>query len=261
MMKPQIVLLSLLLVVGCCWQDLAAQPIKQNSHPTKHEPARNNSSPKPNDAKAAPAPRIKITHSHTVSTVDPAILVAWQAYRSGKFEAAWQGYSEVLRKDKQSRNPPSRDALLGMAAIAQRRSQDTIAVHYYRQMLALDPRDPYAHAGMTSLLANNGASTSESRLKLLLAQNPQIAALYFALGNLYAQQSRWGEAQQAYFTACGVQPDNTRYAFNLAVSLDHLGQAKLAAAHYRNALKLDNTGNASFSHVQTKMRIDELDNH
>ncbi len=203
-----------------------------------------------------PMPPIRIEHSHVSDAVDPMLLTAWQAYHNGDFDTASQNYSEVLRKDIQNNNSPNRDALLGMAAIAQQRSQDANAAQYYSQLLGLDPRDPDAHAGMSSLLGTEAGA--ESRLKLLLTQRPEAAALHFALGNLYAQQSRWGDAQQAYFSACALESDNAQYAFNLAVSLDHLGHGKLAAQHYRRALQLDSVGNTSFDHAQTQLRLDEL---
>ena len=203
-------------------------------------------------------PPIRIEHSHESDTVDPMLLTAWQAYRNGDFDTASQQYSEVLRKNVQNNNSPNRDALLGMAAIAQQRSQDAVAAQYYSQLLTLDPRDPDAHAGMTSLLGATGTAGTESRLKLLLAQRPETAALHFALGNHYAEQSRWGDAEPAYFSACELESDNAQFAYNLAVSLDHLGQGKLAAQHYRRALQLDSVGNTSFDHAQTQLRLDEL---
>jgi tetratricopeptide (TPR) repeat protein len=205
-----------------------------------------------------PIPSIHIEHDHESDTVEPILLAAWQAYHNGDFEAASQLYSEMLRKNVQGHNAPNRDALLGMAAIAQQRSQDSIAAQYYSQLLDLDPRDPDAHAGMSSLLGAFGAANMESSLKFLLVQHPEAAVLHFALGNLYAQQSRWGDAQQAYFGACALESDNARFAFNLAVSLDHLGQGKLAAQYYRRALQLDSVGNIGFDRAQTQLRLDEL---
>jgi Flp pilus assembly protein TadD len=82
--------------------------------------------------------------------------------------------------------------------------------------------------------------------------------LHFALGNYYAQQARWGEAQQAYFNAYKLEPDNTELAFNLAVSLDRLGQRKLAAQYYQRALQLDPEHHADFDNAKISKRIDEL---
>ncbi len=216
----------------------------------------------PHTPPAAPhstaAQPIRIEHAQEGDAVDPALLAAYQAYRNGNLGTAWQRYSEVLGKDAKNR-----DALLGMAAIAQQQSQDAIAARYYAQVLMLDPRDPIANAGMSALLGTSDVANTESRLKLLLAQQlhsvgTQSSALHFALGNLYAEQSRWGEAQQAYFNAYNMEPSNAQFAFNLAVSLDHLGQGKLAAQHYQRALQLDLSDNPGFNRAQTQQRINEL---
>jgi Tfp pilus assembly protein PilF len=180
------------------------------------------------------------------------LTAAYQAYQSGDLGTAWQRYREVLQKD-----PKNRDALLGMAAIAQQQGQDDAAMQYYRQVLLLDPRDPVAQAGM-SAFSTGDAAGKESRLKLSLAQAPQSAALHFALGNLYTEQSRWGDAQQAYFNAIRLEPANAQFAFNLATSLDHLGQRKLAAQYYGLALQTDTTGNAGFDRAQTQQRLNQL---
>ena len=199
---------------------------------------------------------IRIEHSLNSNAIEPVLLDAWNAYRKGDFDNASVYYSEVLRKDVQNHKSANRDALLGMAAIAQQRSQDDTAAQYYKQLLALDPRDPDANAGMSSLFGTTG--NTESRLKLLIEERPEAAALYFALGNHYAEQSRWGEAEQAYFSAAALESDNAQFAFNLAVSLDHLGQKKIAIQHYQQALQMDQISNPGFDRVQTQLRLDEL---
>ncbi len=206
---------------------------------------------------------ILISHAREDGAVDPDLLAAYQAYRNGDLATAWQRYGEVLSKDARNRNTPNRDALLGMAAIAQLQSQDATAARYYDQVLALDPRDPVANAGMLALSGKSDAASTESRLKLLLAQQShadgtQSTALYFALGNLYAEQSRWGDAQQAYFNAYNLEQGNAQIAFNLAVSLDHLGQGRLAAQHYQRALQLGLPDNAGFNRAQAQRRVNEL---
>jgi tetratricopeptide (TPR) repeat protein len=193
-----------------------------------------------------------------IEIVDPLLLVAWHSYQNGDFELALQYYKEVLQKDAKNHNPANRDALLGMAAIAQQHSQDAVAAQYYRQLLAIDPLDPDAQAGILSLLDAAAITSTESRLKQLLEQHPESAALNFALGNIYAKGSRWAEAQQAYFNACAVVSDNAQFAYNLAVSLDHLGQHKLAGQIYRRALQLDSNHHPSFDHTIIQLRLDQL---
>lgn len=213
-------------------------------------------------APAAPPPQtfapnavqpIRIEHGNEMGTVDTTLLAGYQAYRNDDLDAARQHYGDVLHKDAKNR-----DALLGLAAIALQQSQDDIAAGYYRQVLALDPRDPIAHAGMSTLFGTADTAGTESRLKLLLLQQPQSAALHFALGNHYAEQSRWGEAQQAYFEAVRRDRDDGVFAFNLAVSLDHLGQTKLAAQYYQRALQLSPSDTAGFNRAQVQQRANEL---
>lgn len=222
------------------------EPVEKAPVVSKHTTATSHRS------KSHPAQTFTIEKQQQIDTITPLLEAAYRAYRAGDFATAQKNYGEVLRQDANNR-----DALLGMAAIAQQQGQDAAAAQYYGQLLALDPRDAQANAGM-SALGKGGQSDKESRLKLLLEQQPQSSALHFALGNLYAEQSRWSEAQQAYFDAYSLQPDAAQYAYNLAISLDHLGLGKQAAQYYRRALQLDTSGNTNFDHTQAQHRLDEL---
>jgi len=100
--------------------------------------------------------------------------------------------------------------------------------------------------------------TTESRLKTLLAAQPESAPLNFTLGNLFARQGRWAEAQQVYFNAVAAESDHPDYLFNLAVSLDHIRQSRPAAQHYRLALEAADKRPAAFDREQVKKRLAEL---
>lgn len=206
----------------------------------------------PHRAKTAKAKPLDIQHKQEPDSIDPILASAYQSYQSGDYASAWQRYREALSKD-----PKNRDALLGLAVIAQQQGQDDTALHYYRQVLALDPRDPVAHAGL-STFGTADAASKESRLKQLIAQQPDSAALHFALGNQYVEQSRWSDAQQAYFNALALEPTNALFAFNLATSLDHLGQRKAAARYYQQAVQFDTSGNSGFNRAQAQQRLNEL---
>jgi len=204
---------------------------------------------------AAKAPKARDNNpvhieQHRDEPIDPILLKAYSDYRSGNFEPAQQQYRKVL--DLDSNNT---DALLGLAVIAQRRGEDDMAAHYYAQVMSLDPRNAVANAGLSALTTG---SNRESRLKTLLNEQPNSSPLLFALGNYYAEQSRWGEAQQYYFNAYKLGPNNAELAFNLAVSLDRLGQKKPAVQYYQNALQLDPENHADFDHAKISKRIEAL---
>jgi len=207
------------------------------THPDSH-PARPNNTP------------ISIEQQKT-EPPDPLLMDAYLAYRDGQLGKARQLYLAMF--DKDAGNP---DVLLGLAAIAQQQGENQAAAQFFGLVLALDPRNAAAHAGMAGL--NADLDYSESRLKILLREQGNSATLHFALGNLHAGQSRWGEAQQAYFNAYAREPGKAEYAFNLAVSLDHLGQKKLAVQHYRHAMQLDPSHRAGFDHAQISQRAQEL---
>lgn len=202
---------------------------------------------------AAPS-RIRIERTTTPPEVDPALAEAYQALQAGDLGAAEGHYRSLLVRDRRNR-----DALLGLAAIAVKRGESDAARRFYRQALALNPRDPLATAGLAALEAPASDPVAlESQLKILLAGQPEAAALHFALGNLYATQSRWSEAQQAYFQAFKLEPANADYAYNLAVSLDHLKETALAGQYYRRALALAAAGPAAFDSSQVEARLREL---
>ncbi len=195
-----------------------------------------------------------VAASRPAPQVDPRVEVAYSAYQAGKLDVAREGYQAALRDE-----PANRDARLGLAAIEMRSQRFEAAESHYRRLLQANPRDPHAQAGMLALRSEQiDPVLAESRIKTLLASAPEATVLYFTLGNQYAQQERWAEAQQAYFKAFAADPDNADFAYNLAVSLDHLRQPKLALEHYRRALALAQARSASFDANAARRRVQEL---
>jgi len=182
-----------------------------------------------------------------------ALDLAYQAWQADRLDDARHSYEQVLRSD--ARNA---DALLGLAAIATRQGQPERAHDLYQQVLESDPTDVTAQAALINLRGPSDAGQSESRLKTLLASQSDSSAVHFALGNVYARQGRWSEAQQAYFQAYALEPDNADLLFNLAVSLDHLRQHKLAVQYYRMALSAAETRRGAFDRNAAGKRILEL---
>lgn len=185
--------------------------------------------------------------------VTPVLMQAYEALQRGENAKARELYEQFLQRE-----PRSIDALLGLGAIALGEGRLDDASGYYQRILALDPRNSYAQAGLISIVGGADRPASESRLKQLIARDPS-AFLNYSLGNLYAEQGQWPSAQQAYFQAFQMQQDNPDYAFNLAVGLDHLGQDKLALDYYRKALDLSfKKGHANFDQTLVIQRVGQL---
>lgn len=225
--------------------------------------------PKPPVAKPAPAietPRLAAPEprpaplqpqpaARPVAQVHAKVESGYAAYVAGDLATARTEYEQALRDE-----PANRDAQLGLAALDVKAGRYEAAEGAYLRLLQANPRDVEAQAALIALRGGRlDPLVAESRVKSLLAAEPRAHVLNFTLGNQLAQQGRWAEAQQEYFKAFSAEPDNADFAYNLAVSLDHLRQPRLALEYYRRAVALAKTRGASFDAAAAQARIAQLD--
>lgn len=172
----------------------------------------------------------------TISTFDPVYNNVSQGYEAllrGDNVAAEQFYRTAVAIE-----PNNRDALLGLASVAQRMGMAAEAASYYEQLIALNPKDGVALAGLIAYRSEGQGTSNESTLKTMLREQPDAAPLHFTLAMEYVAQGRWPEAQGAFFEAARLSPEHADYNFNLAVSLDRLGKSDAAALYYARAIDL-----------------------
>lgn len=213
--------------------------------------------PTPRTALAKPAAHSTMQPSAPasvlVSTLSPRSTLleeAYAAFQSGRLDEAHALYQQRANAS------PNADALLGLAAVAQARGQTAEAIRLYQAVLEITPRNAIAQAALIDTLGTTDPVAAESRIKNMIARDPS-GFLFYALGNLHADQKRWSDAERAYFDAHQLEPGNADYAFNLAVSLDHLKQAEAAVRYYETALKL--AGPATrFNRALAESRISQL---
>ena len=230
----------------------AAAPIAAKTAPAPKPAASGGTAPRSRPAAKQEDGALTVTRSG--SQIHPQVSGGYAAYQAGDLTKAREEYQQVLREE-----PGNRDALLGLAAIEMRAKRYDLSYAYYQRIVQSDPRDPYAQAGLLALRSEQlDPALVESRVKSLLAADREANVLYFTLGNQYAQQGRWAEAQQAYFKAFAADPDNADYAYNVAVSLDQLRQPKLALEYYRKALALAEKRSASFAPELARTRVQQL---
>ncbi len=207
--------------------------------------------PPPQRASAEPEGPVRISRGE--QRVNPALTQAYDHLQADNLEAAAKAYEQVLRSD-----PHNTDALLGLGVIALRAGQPARADDYFTRVLEVDPKNATALAALINLRGQNDPGLAESRLKGLLAAQPDSPGLNAALGNLYAAQARWAEAQQAYFKAYTTDSGNPDYIYNLAAALDHLHQPRLALQYYQTALTAAGSRRAGFNRDEVNARILEL---
>lgn len=208
-------------------------------------------------ARAAPAAEpdadspVRVTRAPL--KINPALLRGFDAFNRGDMELAQLEYERAQKSD-----PRNTDAMHGLAAIAVRQGRLDQADLLYRRIIEADPQDTVAMSALINSRTQIDPGAAESRLKSLSAGQPELAAPQFALGNLYARNGRWNEAQQAYFRAYGAEQDNPDILYNLAISLEHLRQNKLAAQYYSLAIAAAQRGPAGFDPAQAAARLQAL---
>ncbi|MFZ1245672.1 MAG: tetratricopeptide repeat protein [Azonexus sp.] len=210
------------------------------------------SSTQASDTETPGNPPIRLVRTHPEP--DTNLVRGYASLQRGEIELSRRELEQALRRD-----PNNTDTLLALAAIAHRQGRLADAGSLRQRALFANPSDPAAQAAsLNNAAADADPNAAESRLKTLLSTQPESPPLNFALGNLYSRQGRWSEAQQAYFNSVAADGDNPDYLLNLAVSLDHMRQPRLAAQHYRLALEAAAKRPAGFDRDKVRMRLGEL---
>jgi Flp pilus assembly protein TadD len=202
--------------------------------------------------------RLRLSQSIDAPKVSPELAAAYAALTRGDYAQSKNLYSQVVQT-----MPLNLDAQLGLAASSARGGDNATAARHYRRALELDPRNSVAIAGLLAVSESTGGTRPEAleaQLKALISKDPNAAALQFSLGNLYAGERRWTEAQQAYFEAYRLDAGNADYLFNLAVSLDQLNQPRLAFDYYQKSLAQASKTGAQFDRSVAERRAAELQN-
>ena len=195
---------------------------------------------------------LHIVSGSQVSETDTWLQEAYSAYQSGDYRLAMKRYNQVIEVD-----PNNRNALLARAAININEGYSESAIQDYRRLLLANPKDSLAMSSLLSVASYSPGET-ETQLKLMIRDEPDSPYLNFALANAYGAQNRWQEAQAYYFKALKNNPQDPNYAYNLAVSLEHISQPESAIAYYQRALENFENGLATFSRDVVDQRLQLL---
>ena len=196
---------------------------------------------------------IKIKKTRVPQSINKQLKIAYVALQNKNLERAKIHYGKVLQTSRKNV-----DALLGMGAIASRQRLPNVARDYFNKALQYAPSNVYAKSALSRLQRESDPLESESRLKTLIDENRDSAHLHFNLANLYASQSRWSDAESAYFNAYNLDKSKPDYAYNLAISLDHLGKKGIARRFYETALHLAENSPAHFDLPAVRQRLAQI---
>lgn len=193
-------------------------------------------------------------------TLTTLVNEGYALYQKGEYGTSLSKYAQAYRQ-----SPVNQDALLGMVATHTKLGQPDLA-NVYRQKLKM--------LGLTAdrdrKIKTDSPKVSSDRSKipptpnLLLAQlkkTPNDAQLNFSIATLFAKKGDWEKAQNYYFKAHQFAPNNPNYAFNLAVSLEHLGHSKTALSFYKKTKNLMQVSPSSVNPMIVAKRLDVLSQH
>jgi len=178
---------------------------------------------------------------------------AYQYFQEQNHEAARKYYQLALEE-----SPGSTSALNGLGAIALESGDKSLAEKYFYAALKSDPNSAYAKAALLNLGRDRGSPRQEELLISAVRKNSGDAVAAHVLGQFYAARKEWSKAQGYLFSAFSIDSANADYAFNLAVSLDHLKQAAAAREYYAKALQLAAASPTNFSRAAVEQRLMSL---
>ncbi len=186
-----------------------------------------------------------------VHSEEDVLFEAYSSYEKGNLVQAQTDFESVL-----SMNPQNEFALIGLGNIFASKQQYLDAMSYYQQALSAQPSSLNAFEAIANISGHVDLNREwKFALLNMLQDHPKSSTLQYALGNLYATEQDWLAAQEAYFQAASLEPDNADYLVNLAVSLDQLGKYKSAARYYTEALAFVDVQPVNFNEVQVKNRL------
>ncbi|MBO6564952.1 MAG: hypothetical protein JJ956_09440 [Pseudomonadales bacterium] len=195
---------------------------------------------------------VHVYHKAVPTKLSDTVNRAYQSYQRGDLNKADLLYRQALRS-----YPRNRDALLGAAAVAVDRGAFDEAARLYQIRLNDNPADSHARSALLALSSQTDFASSD--IDQMIDASPQDAHLYFLKGYAHALNGDWLEAQAAFFDAHHWDQANADYAFNLAVSLDHLGQQSAAVRFYRQAIDLAQERKGAFSIDQARQRLAQIE--
>ena len=198
-------------------------------------------------------PAIVITKSQQSSKLLRQLKVAYTALLRRDMDRAQLLYQQVLNE-----HPKQLDALLGLAHIASQQHDMQRARALYEKVLRLDETNNIAQIGVLQTYSQQDPISRQQVLEALVAKQPANAESHLALGHALSEQGKWASAQKAYFKAYSLNPNNTVMAYNLAVSLDSLGQFRAAETYYETALLLNEKAIKPLNLERVSNRLKEL---
>jgi tetratricopeptide (TPR) repeat protein len=157
---------------------------------------------------------------------------AYEALKLGQYESAIEYYKEVLAV-----NPKNNNARFGLATSYHKSRQLDNAKNEYLKIINENPKFWPAVNNYIMLVTEEDPASSISKLEELQERNPSFAAIPAQLGSLYFNKGDYEKAAKNYIEALKIESGNIDYKYNLAITLEKAGNFRDAAEVYRSLLE------------------------
>ncbi len=159
----------------------------------------------------------------TVIDILPKLRHAEELSGNGKYAEAAAIYEEVLRRTPNNFNTYG---LLANARLALGQPQE--ALKLYRAALKLNPRLDFLRLGEANCMAALNYPQAESKLRVIIKDNPRNADAFMALGDFLHKHDRLDEARAVFNAARAAGHDDAELRFRIGE--DELRRARRASA-------------------------------
>ena len=147
-------------------------------------------------------------------------------------------------------SPDYREAYLqlGIMAAAQ---NDSSALRYWENAYRIDSSDVFPLYARGKFFQDREQSErAKEEYRRAVRRNKQYGNAYFALGYIFLQQDSLSEARRNFDLAAKAEPQNADAWYNRGLAAELMGDAKGAAADYRQALAL----NPGYANAQAALK-------
>lgn len=160
------------------------------------------------------------------------IATAYRSLLRGDYHTALNTYESILELD-----PQNLQALLGRATALHKLRRLEDAESAYERVLGMDPGNQQALTNVLAIIAEGSPREALARLRDLERSAPTFSPVAAQLGLVYGRIGMTEAAIASMSRAVALEPTNLLYRYNLAILLDHSGQAQDAAAAYQHVLE------------------------
>jgi len=158
---------------------------------------------------------------------------------AGRTAIAAGYYEEAVKAE-----PKNETALFGLATTYQRMGQTDAARETYGKLFELNPTHREGLNNFMALISQEAPEEAITELEKLETENPDFSPIPAQLGVVYNKLGNSQMAARKLARALNLSPDNVSYKYNLAITLDKLGQVEDASTLYLELIEAHNAGAA-----------------